>query len=195
MSLSASLSRAPRTLAETISLPSWFLVPLASLVIAGVAQVAIPLPFSPVPLTGQTFGVLLIGMALGSRRGAVAVALYLLEGALGLPVFAGGTAGLVKVLGPTGGYLMAFPLAAFVAGLLAERGWDQKPGTTVVGMLLASAVIFILGALWLARFVGGIGPAVVQGVLPFLPGDLIKAGLAAGLLPMAWCHTKGTKTI
>lgn len=186
MSLSASLSRAPRTLAETSTLPSWLLVSLASLVIAGAAQVAIPLPFTPVPLTGQTFGVLLTGMALGSRRGALAVALYLLEGALGLPVFAGGAAGLVKLLGPTGGYLAAFPLAAFVAGLLAERGWDRKPGTTVVGMLLASAVIFLLGALWLARFVGGLGPAVVQGVLPFLPGDLVKASLAAGLLPATW---------
>ena len=138
------------------------------------------------PLTGQTFGVLLTGMALGSRRGALAVALYVLEGAVGLPFFAGGAAGLVKLLGPTGGYLFAFPIAAFVAGLLAERGWDRKPLTTVLGMLLASLTIFFFGALWLSRFVGGIIPATVQGVLPFLPGDIIKSLLAAGLLPAIW---------
>ena len=186
MSLSTLVAPAPRTLSDTLSLPSWLLVPAASLLIAAAAQVAIPLPFTPVPLTGQTFGVLLTGMALGSRRGALAVALYVLEGAVGLPFFAGGAAGLAKLLGPTGGYLFAFPIAAFVAGLLAERGWDRRPLTTVLGMLLASLTIFFFGALWLSRFVGGIVPAVVQGVLPFLPGDLIKSLLAAGLLPAAW---------
>lgn len=186
MSLSTPVAPAPHTLSDTLSLPSWLLVPTASLLIAAAAQVTIPLPFTPVPLTGQTFGVLLTGMALGSRRGALAVALYVLEGAVGLPFFAGGAAGLAKLLGPTGGYLFAFPVAAFVAGLLAERGWDRKPLTTVLGMLLASLTIFFFGALWLSRFVGGIVPAVVQGVLPFLPGDLIKSLLAAGLLPAAW---------
>ena len=186
MSVSTLVAPARRTLADTLSLPSWLLIPAASLLIAAVAQIAIPLPFTPVPLTGQTFGVLLTGMALGSRRGALAVALYVLEGAVGLPFFAGGAAGLAKLLGPTGGYLFAFPIAAFVAGLLAERGWDRKPLTTVLGMLLASLTIFFFGALWLSRFVGGIVPAVVQGVVPFLPGDLIKSLLAAGLLPAAW---------
>ena len=190
MSLSTLVAPAPRTLSDTLSLPSWLLVPAASLLIAAAAQVAIPLPFTPVPLTGQTFGVLLTGMALGSRRGALAVALYVLEGAVGLPFFAGGAAGLAKLLGPTGGYLFAFPIAAFVAGLLAERGWDRRPLTTVLGMLLASLTIFFFGALWLSRFVGGIVPAVVQGVLPFLPGDLIKSLLAAGLLPAAWRLSK-----
>ena len=188
--MSLTLAPAPRTLAETLALPSWLLVPAASLVIAACAQVAIPLPFTPVPLTGQTFAVLLTGMALGSRRGALAVALYVLEGALGLPFFAGGAAGLAKLIGPTGGYLCAFPLAAFLAGLLAERGWDRKPLTTVLGMLASSLTIFLFGALWLAPFVGGITPAVVQGVLPFLPGDVLKSLLAAGLLPTAWQLTR-----
>lgn len=191
--MSLTLAPAPRTLAETLALPSWLLVPAASLVIAACAQVAIPLPFTPVPLTGQTFAVLLTGMALGSRRGALAVALYVLEGALGLPFFAAGAAGLAKLIGPTGGYLCAFPLAAFVAGLLAERGWDRKPLTTVLGMLASSLTIFLFGALWLAHFVGGITPAVVQGVLPFLPGDVLKSLLAAGLLPGAWQLTRNQR--
>lgn len=190
MSVSTLVAPARRTLADTLSLPSWLLIPAASLLIAAAAQVAIPLPFTPVPLTGQTFGVLLTGMALGSRRGALAVALYVLEGAVGLPFFAGGAAGLAKLLGPTGGYLFAFPIAAFVAGLLAERGWDRKPLTTVLGMLLASLTIFFFGALWLSYFVGGIVPAVVQGVVPFLPGDIIKSLLAAALLPAAWKLSK-----
>ncbi|MCX6365264.1 MAG: biotin transporter BioY [Armatimonadetes bacterium] len=184
--MSLTLTQKPRTLADTLALPSWLLVPAASLVIAACAQVSIPLPFTPVPLTGQTFAVLLTGMALGSRRGALAVALYVLEGGLGLPFFAGGAAGLAKLIGPTGGYLFAFPLAAFLAGTLAERGWDRKPLTTALGMLLASLTIFLFGALWLAQFVGGIVPAVVQGVLPFLPGDVLKSLLAAGLLPVSW---------
>ncbi len=190
MSVSTLVAPARRTLADTLSLPSWLLIPAASLLIAAAAQVAIPLPFTPVPLTGQTFGVLLTGMALGSRRGALAVALYVLEGAVGLPFFAGGAAGLAKLLGPTGGYLFAFPIAAFVAGLLAECGWDRKPLTTVLGMLLASLTIFFFGALWLSYFVGGIVPAVVQGVVPFLPGDIIKSLLAAALLPAAWKLSK-----
>lgn len=184
--MSVSITPAPRTLGETLPLPLWLRVPLASLLIAACAQVEIPLGFTPVPLTGQTFAVLLTGMALGSRSGALAVALYVLEGAAGLPFFSGGGAGFVKLLGPTGGYLLAFPLAAFVAGVLAERGWDKKPITAALGMLAASLVIFAFGALGLARFVGGLAPAIVQGVLPFLPGDLIKAALAAALLPTAW---------
>lgn len=186
MSVTPSLLATPRTLADTLTLPVWLLIPGASLLIAACAQVAVPLPFTPVPLTGQTFAVLLTGMALGSRRGALAIALYLAEGALGLPVFAGGAAGLAAFVGPTGGYLAAFPLAAFVAGCLAERGWDRKAHTTIAGMLLASLTIFLFGALWLARFVGGLGPALLQGVVPFLPGDLIKAVLAALLLPTLW---------
>ena len=157
-----------------------------SLVTALSAQIAVPLPFSPVPLTGQTFGVLLTGALLGPRLGALALLLYLAEGACGLPFFAGGTFGFARFAGPTGGYLAAYPLAAALVGWLAARGWDRRPLTMLAVMLLGSLVIFSLGAAWLAYFVGGASHALMLGVLPFLPGDAIKALLAAGLLPLGW---------
>ncbi len=156
-----------------------------SLVTALSAQVAVPLPFSPVPLTGQTFGVLLTGALLGPRLGALALLLYLAEGASGLPFFAGGAGGAARLAGPTGGYLLAYPLAAAGVGWLATRGWDRRPITMLAAMLLGSVVIFALGAAWLAHF-PHISNAFVQGVLPFLPGDAVKALLAAGLLPLGW---------
>ena len=162
------------------------LVVAFSLVTALSAQAAVPLPFSPVPLTGQTFGVLLTGALLGPRLGALALLLYLIEGACGLPFFAGGAGGAVRFAGPTGGYLIAYPLAAGVTGWLATRGWDRRPLTMLAAMLTGSVVIFALGAAWLAHFVGGASRAMTLGVLPFLPGDAVKALLAAGLLPLGW---------
>lgn len=156
-----------------------------SLVTALSAQIAIPLPFSPVPLTGQTFGVLLSGALLGPRLGALAMLLYLAEGGFGLPFFAGGTAGPAKLLGPTGGYLLSYPLAAWITGTLAVRGWDRRPATMLASMLLGSLAIFALGAVQLSHFVGAHN-AFWMGVLPFLPGDMLKALLAAGLLPLGW---------
>src|SRR4051812_8693094 len=117
-------------------------VVVASLFVAVCAQVEIHLPFTPVPLSGGTLGVLYAGVLLGSRRGALAVGLYLLEGAAGLPVFSGGSAGFVHLLGPTGGYLAGFPVGAFAAGLLAERGWDRTPARAFAAMLLGSLPIF-----------------------------------------------------
>lgn len=160
-------------------------VAVASLFIGLCAQLEIVLPFTPVPLTGQTLGVLYAGALLGSRRGAAAVALYLLEGASGLPVFAGGASGAVKFLGPTGGYLLGFPLGAFVTGLLAERGWDRTPLRAFAMTLLGSAPIFACGLIGLARFVPA-DALLVAGLLPFIPGDLIKAAFTAGLLPFGW---------
>ncbi len=157
-----------------------------SLVTALSAQIAVPLPFSPVPLTGQTFSVLLTGALLGPRLGALAMLLYLMEGASGLPFFAGGAFGAARLLGPTGGYLIAYPLAAAAVGWLTTRGWDRRPLTMLAAMLLGSAIIFALGAAWLAHFVGGASHALTLGVLPFLPGDAVKALLAAGLLPLGW---------
>lgn len=154
-----------------------------SLVVAALAQVSIPLPFTPVPITGQTLGVLLSGVVLGSRRAALALGLYLLEGAVGLPFFAGGRSGLG---GPTTGYLLSYPLAAFLTGSLAERGWDRKPLTAALAMLCGSLVVFTLGATWLSAFVGGARRAFLLGVLPFIPGDLLKTALASGLLPTLW---------
>ena len=157
----------------------------ASLVTALCAQIAIPLPFSPVPLTGQTFAVLLSGAVLGARRGFVAQALYLLEGAAGLPVFAGAGAGGAMLLGPTGGYLVAFPLAALVTGALAENGWDRRFGAMLAAMLLGSLVILGIGLAGLSRFVPT-SRLIPLGFLPFLPGDVVKATLAAIAMPGVW---------
>jgi biotin transport system substrate-specific component len=149
------------------------------------AQLAVPLPWTPVPLTGQTFAVLLSGALLGARRGFLAQALYLAQGAAGLPFFAGGAGGPAVFAGPTAGYLVAFPFAAALTGALAERGWDRRFFTTVAAMLLGSTVIFALGLIGLARFVPA--PALLStGLLPFLPGDVVKASLAALALPGAW---------
>jgi biotin transport system substrate-specific component len=184
----------PRTLADLLpprrgssSLTRDALLILAgSLLIAAGAQVSIPLPFTPVPVTGQTFSVLLVGAALGWRRGFLAVLLYLAEGAMGLPVFAGGAAGPGTFLRPSGGYLIGFPLGAALTGLLAGRGWDRRPLGAAAAMFLGSLVILGLGCAWLSFHVGGLGRAFMLGVLPFLPGDMVKVALAAGLLPGAW---------
>ena len=160
-------------------------VVVASLFVAVCAQVELRLPFTPVPISGGTLGVLYAGTLLGSRRGAAAVALYLFEGAAGLPVFSGGAVGAAHLLGPTGGYLLGFPAGAFVAGLLAARGWDRSPARAIATMLIGSVPIFGLGLVGRARFVPA-GTVLSRGLWPFVPGDLIKAALSAGLLPLGW---------
>lgn len=171
----------PRSSAVTDAI----LVVLASLATALAAQVELRLPWTPVPISGQSFAVLLSGLVLGSRRAFLAQLLYLSYGAAGLPVFSGGAAGLVKFMGPTGGYLIGFPFAALVTGLLAERGWDRKPFTMFAAMLLGSSVIFALGLAQLSRFVPAEG-LLAAGLLPFIPGDLLKSALAAGVFPLVW---------
>ncbi len=156
-----------------------------SLVVAASAQIRVPLGFSPVPITGQTLAVLLVGALLGSRRGAASMLTYLFEGTLGLPVFAGGASGSPHLLGPTGGYLVGFVAAGYLTGWLAERDWDRRPGTAIMGMLLGNGVIYLFGLPWLARFVGP-SQAVSLGLAPFIPGDLLKIILAAILLPSGW---------
>jgi biotin transport system substrate-specific component len=156
-----------------------------SLLVGLMAQVAIPLPFTPVPVTGQTFAVLLVGALYGSQRGALTVGLYLLEGALGLPVFAGGTSGLGRLLGPTGGYLIGFVAAAWIVGRLCEHGWDRRVPTAALAMLMGNAVIYLCGLPWLALFVGP-ERSLMAGLWPFIPGDLIKLVLAAVALPAGW---------
>ena len=185
----SSIAR-PITLADVAvphssALSNVVLVVVASLVTAAAAQLEIRLPWTPVPISGQSFAVLLSGLVLGSRRAFLAQLLYLSYGAAGLPVFSGGAAGLVRFLGPTGGYLVAFPFAALVTGLLAEHGWDRKPFTMFAAMLLGSTVIFALGLAQLSRFVPAEG-LLAAGLLPFLPGDLIKSALAAGVFPLVW---------
>jgi len=147
--------------------------------------VSILLPIGPVPITAQTFAVLLSGAVLGARRAFLAQALYLAEGAMGLPVFAGGSAGALVFAGPTAGYLAAFPLAAALTGTLAERGWDRRFFPMLVAILLGSGTILALGLAGLARFVPARG-LLEAGLLPFLPGDLVKASLAALAFPAAW---------
>jgi biotin transport system substrate-specific component len=166
------------------------LVVAFSLLTALAAQVAIPLPWTPVPITGQTFAVLLTGALLGSRLGALAMIAYLIEGASGLPFFAAGGSGVGRLLfSPTSGYLLAYPAAAFVVGLLAERGWDRRFITAAAMMALGSIVILLGGWAWLTRF---FAPATAWafGVAPFLIGDLIKIALAAAVLPSGWALIK-----
>jgi len=161
------------------------LVLTGSVVVAMFAQLQYVLPFTPVPITGQTLAVLLVGAALGSRRGALAMGVYLAEGAVGIPVFAGGGLGLPWLLGPTAGYLWSLPLAAWIVGWLAERGWDRGPATAVLSMLAGNAVIYLVGLPWLAVFVGW-EQVLSAGLLPFIPGDLIKVAMAAAVLPTTW---------
>lgn len=158
-----------------------------SLLVALAAQVVVPLPFTPVPVTGQTFAVLLAGALLGPRLGPAAVALYLFEGAAGLPFFRGGASGAHHLfLSPTAGYLFAFPAAAFVTGLLAVRGWDRRVWTAAAAMALGSLVILAGGWAWLALATGTPAGAFRLGVAPFLLGDAVKIALAAAALPAGW---------
>lgn len=164
-----------------------------ALVVAGAlfiyltARVAIPVPGSPVPITGQTFGVLLVGGALGFRRGLIGVALYVLLGVIGLPFFADGKGGISVIWGATGGYLIGFVVAGALVGRLAELGWDRKLGGALGAMLLGSAVIYAIGLPWLGVVIGT-SPAetIAQGLTPFLFGDALKLILAAVLFPVAW---------
>jgi biotin transport system substrate-specific component len=156
----------------------------ANILLALCAHIAIPLPWTPVPITGQTFGVLLVAVLLGSRRATITVVLYLLEGMAGLPVFAPyGAPGPARFFGPTAGYLFAYPPAAFVTGWLAEQTagiWFVRfAGLRLAGALISGEVIIFLGGcFWLAIGAGlGWGPAFFAGVLPFLPGEIIKMAL------------------
>ncbi|PSC05598.1 biotin transporter BioY [Alsobacter soli] len=172
--------------ADALWAPSNRLLRDGALALAGSALIGlsahVALPMWPVPVTMQTFAVLLIGLAYGPRLAAVTVAAYLLEGLVGAPVFTGGPATLV---GPTGGYLMGFLPAAVLAGALASRGWSRTPLRVAAAMLAGSLTIYVFGAAWLAGFVGP-SKAVALGVAPFLVGDAIKAALAAALAPVAW---------
>jgi biotin transport system substrate-specific component len=161
------------------------LVTAGSLLTGILAQAEVRLPWTPVPLTMQPLAVFLVGAALGSRRGALAMLMYLAEGVAGLPFFAGGAAGLAHLLGPTGGYLMGFVPTAFVVGCFAERGWDRTPWRTFLAMLVGSCVLFMCGVARLAQFTGG-ERALALGLYPFIVGDLLKIAVAAGVLPGAW---------
>ena len=162
------------------------LITVGALFVALLAQVKIPLPFTPVPLTGQTFAVLLVAAAFGSKRGAASMTLYIILGALGLPIFAGGAAGIAYLSGATLGYLIGFVAAAYVIGLLAERGLDRSIRTSIIPFLVGTVIIYICGVAWLAIVLGSLGKALAAGFVPFVVGDVIKLAAAALALPAAW---------
>lgn len=163
------------------------------LVLAGAALLTlaakIQIPFYPVPITMQTFVVLVLGMAYGPRLGGITVLSYLFLGVLGLPVFAGTPekgVGLAYMVGPTGGYLIGFIVAAILCGYLAEKGWDRKMGTTFLAMLIGNILIYVPGLIWLGNVVGWDKPIFAWGLTPFVFGDLVKIILAMVVLPWTW---------
>lgn len=166
----------------------WLEIPVLlsfNLLLVASSYLAINLPFSPVPITGQTFGVLLVAMALGRVRGSAIVLAYLVEGASGLPVFAGGKAGLGALVGPTGGYLLGFMAAAWTVGFLADKGWDKGYVKSILAMTLGTAIIFACGLTQLSLFVPG-EILTAMGLYPFLPGAAIKIAVASVMLPSIW---------
>ena len=162
-----------------------------ALIVVGTAFVAITaqivIPTTPVPFTAQTFGVLTVGAALGFRRGALALLLYLAVGAAGLSVFAEGSSGVAKILGATGGYLIGFTVAAAIVGRLAELGWDRHIGGSLAAMAIGTAVIYAIGVPWLKVTLGiPWETAVAEGMTKFLLWDAAKLIVAAGIFPAAW---------
>jgi biotin transport system substrate-specific component len=162
------------------------LVVSGSLLVAAFAQIRIPLPFTPVPITGQTLAVLLIGATLGSRRGLASMALYFILGSLGLPVFAGGAHGLAYISGATAGYLLGFLPAAYAVGRMAERGLERNFLTAMLPFLVGQMIIYTFGILWLSIYVGDFSNALTMGFYPFILGDVIKILLAGVMMPSAW---------
>jgi biotin transport system substrate-specific component len=179
----------PIRLSERLSsrLRNLALVVLGALVIYLTAKVAIPLSFTPVPITGQTFGVLLVGGALGFRRGVASIGLYVLIGVIGLPFFAEGKGGFAVILGATGGYIVGFILGGALVGRLAELGWDRRIIGALGAMLIGNLVIYAIGVPWLMAVAGlDLSTGLAKGLTPFLIGDAIKLVLAAAAFPVAW---------
>jgi biotin transport system substrate-specific component len=202
----AAIDLGARTLAAALWAPAQvspllrgaMLALAGSLFVALCAQITVPL--WPVPVTGQTFAVLSVGLVCGWRVGGAALLLYLIEGALGLPFFAGGAGGWASVVGPSGGYIWGFVLAAALVGYLAERGWDRNVWRTAAALFLGNVVLYVPGLIWLALFYAGPGQdyiaatgattawgaSINAGLLPFLLGDALKLALAASLVPAIW---------
>jgi len=186
------------TLADVL-LPSKSNSIITKIILATVGSLAlwlsakIQIPFYPVPMTMQTFVVLVIGMVYGWKLGGATILLYLAEGAMGLPVFAGTPEkgiGLAYMLGGTGGYLVGFVLAAMACGFLAERNWDKNVLTTAAAMLIGNAIIYMPGVLWLGILFGWDKPILEWGLIPFIPADMLKLALAAVTLPLIWKFVK-----
>lgn len=155
--------------------------------VALAAQVKISLSFTPVPITGQTFAVVLVGASLGALLGLASLGLYLFVGALGAPIYAEGQGGWDVLTGPTGGYIVGFCCAAALVGWMAQQRWDRRFNSAVAAMLTGNVVIYLFGLPWLAREIGtGLEGTLEAGLYPFVVGDLLKLYLAAALLPSAW---------
>lgn len=187
MTLHAALSRN----FDHSMLRNIIIVAASSLLITLSAKVAIP--FYPVPMTMQTFVVIGLGLALGPRLGLAAVAFYLVQGAIGLPVFTGTPEkgiGIAYMMGPTGGYLLGFLIAVYVSGMLAERGWDRNVFSAFGVAVLGTAILFVPGVLWLGVLFGWDKPILEWGLYPFILGGFAKAALAAAVFPAAWRFLK-----
>ena len=159
-----------------------FLIILGSLFIAILAQISIPLPFSPVPITGQTVGVILVGALLGANRGALSILCYLLEGASGMPVFAQMKSGLHILIGPTAGYLWGFILAAFLIGYLSEKRFTHSFHLCFLSCLVTTLLILITGTTYLASFSSNFNEALIMGFYPFIVGGLVKSAICTMIL-------------
>jgi biotin transport system substrate-specific component len=188
--MSTAVAYQPRVLADAVPrvrARDLALIVAATALTAACAQISFQLPGSAVPITAQTFAVLLSGAALGANRGAAAMLLYLLLGMVGLPIYADGDHGVHVVFGATGGYIVGFLVAGWVVGKLAEKRMDRTPVKALPAFLIGSAIIYAVGVPWLAIYAHeSLGAAISQGLTPFIPGDLVKAAAAAGVLPAAW---------
>ncbi|MCF3934227.1 biotin transporter BioY [Acuticoccus sp. M5D2P5] len=184
-------TRSAPVLADRLLTPSLarnvMLAVAGSLVLWVSAKVHVPM--YPVPMTMQTFAITVIGMAFGWRLAAATVALYLAQGAMGLPVFSGTPErglGLAYMMGPTGGYLIGFFLAAVVTGWLAERGWDRRVSTTLAAMTIGTAIILATGTLYLGALIGWDKPVLALGLTPFIAASIVKIALGTAVMPFAW---------
>lgn len=158
-----------------------------ALFVALFAQISISLPFTPVPITGQTFAVLLVGGSLGAVCGTSSMVLYMLMGIVGLPVYADHQSGIDVIKGASGGYIIGFLVAGFVVGMLADRGWDKKFSTAVTMMLTGNVFIFLVGVIWLQHVLHtDLNTTLEEGLYPFVPGEILKLYCAAALFPGAW---------
>jgi biotin transport system substrate-specific component len=197
--MSSNVTSAPTLRTAVLARSTWLseaiLLGAGVLLVALSAQVTFHLPGTPVPISGQTFAVLLVGSAYGATRGVTTIALYLAVGIVGLPVFSSGTSGWEQVSGATGGYLVGMLIAAGIAGLLAQRGLDRKISSAVASMLTGNVVIYVFGLAWLyhelpnATFTS----TLEAGLYPFVVGDLLKVYLAGALLPGAWSLVRRVK--
>jgi biotin transport system substrate-specific component len=188
--MSHAAAAQPRVLADAvpnIRARDLALVVAGALLTAACAQISIPIPGDPVPLTGQTFAVMLCGAGLGANRGAASMLLYLGLGMIGLPVYSDGDSGFSVIWGATGGYLVGFVIAAYVMGRLAERQHDRTPWKALPLFLIGTLIVYACGVPWLAVSADiSLIRALDLGVVPFIPGGIVKALGAAALLPTAW---------